>query len=798
MIKLGKLWIQNFKSFYNPTLFDLSGKDIVIFDGPNGFGKTTVFDAIELCFTKKLKRIFHTDTKQKESHFLKNKANEDTCIFLELIEDNQTKIVIFVKIPANTSKTENKTRSNAVEHKLIKLWPKDFSNLDPITHDESDSTLADLVNNKQLASTFSLFNYVQQEETCHFLKQTEIKRHEQISYLFGTSQQSSERESFKFIQTKISNKIDMVQKESERKLALKNQIEVNYSQVFERFKDKENIEPSGAISQIASLGDQPKELLSIHKHHMSNINWVLTNSKTFLKQHFNYQIDTMVGQREQQIGDLLLVGVTTSYSAVKKLDKHVKWLEIIESRLESYQSIININEQSPQEVTIDKLRNFGAAFPKAQLKSKEKLNEYRLLVAEQGSYEKVLKSISGSRANLKQHYENHLEQTTHKNKTECPLCGDIKISNDQLWLEYNKQTKKFESLLNESSTQMIVIEKVLLESFINPIIIKSKFFIKKYKKYENLKNILLKRQITKARWDDMQRVKKWLEAKKVGHIDLINHNIVQEHESYTQQSISLLQSRIRELSNPVESDLDYSTIKASLIFYGLKYSEPNLILPNGSIINKTDVRHDIDYISYLEYKSQSSELGVLADCINKIEKQEKALGIKLKEITKIITDYTKQIKRYESSVAKQIAIPFYIYSSKILQTRPDGNGIFLQTAETTKENNYIRFVSDLAEDHDAWNTMSSGQLSGLIISFMLAMNKVYPTNLATLLIDDPVQTMDEINMASFVQLLKYEFRDMQIVLSTHERKVANYFSYRYQESGLELETINMKNVRLNS
>jgi exonuclease SbcC len=185
-----------------------------------------------------------------------------------------------------------------------------------------------------------------------------------------------------------------------------------------------------------------------------------------------------------------------------------------------------------------------------------------------------------------------------------------------------------------------------------------------------------------------------------------------------------------------------------------------------------------------------------------LAKQVKALNEKLAVIKKIIASYTKQIKKYESSVAKQIAIPFYIYiyiySSKILQTRPDGNGIFLQTAKTTKENGYIRFVSDLAEDHDAWNTMSSGQLSGLIISFMLAMNRVYPTNLATLLIDDPVQTMDEINMASFVQVLKYEFPDVQIVLSTHERKVANYFSYRYQESGLELETINMKNIRLNS
>jgi len=798
MIKLGKLRIQNFKSFYNPTLFDLSEKDIVIFDGPNGFGKTTVFDAIELCFTKEIGRIFHTDTKKKESHFLKNKANEDTLIFLELIEADQTKVVIFVKIPANTSKTENKTRSNAVEHKLIKLWPTDFSKLEYINYDKTGRTLAEIIDNQELASTFSLFNYVQQEETCHFLKQSEIERHKQISYLFGTNKESNERDNFKSIQTALSNKIGVIKDKSKDKLDSKNKIEENYSQVFARFKDTENIEPSGAISQITNLDDKPKEQLSIHKRHLSNINWAIKNSSLLVKLLLNYQIDVMVEQKEQQITDLLLVGVTKSYTEVKKLYKHIKWLNIVEDKTNKYQKLINAYEQSPNEITIDKLRSFGLAFPKLQVASKERLNDYRILVKGQGSYEKVLNNINTSRANLKKHYEDHLDSTKHTQNVECPLCGDLKISNDQLWIEYTEQAQKFETLISESSTQLKNIEKELLEDFIKPIIVKSKHFIKQYLQYTELKNVLSKRLITEARWDGMQRIKRWINENKIEYTDLVNQNVLLENENCTQQNILLLKSRIRALSESVETDLDYSTIKNSLFFYGLKYSGQNLTLSDGNVIQHKDILHDTDYVSYLEYKSESSELKLLDDEINKIAKQENALNEKLKDIKKIIASYTKQIKNYESSVAKQIAIPFYIYSSKILQTRPDGNGIFLQTAETTKENNYIRFVSDLAEDHDAWNTMSSGQLSGLIISFMLAMNKVYPTNLATLLIDDPVQTMDEINMASFVQLLKYEFPETQIVLSTHERKVSNYFSYRYQESELELETINMKNVRLNS
>jgi hypothetical protein len=45
----------------------------------------------------------------------------------------------------------------------------------------------------------------------------------------------------------------------------------------------------------------------------------------------------MVEQRDQQIGDLLLVGKAKSYTEVKKLDKHLQWLDFIENKLIMYQ-----------------------------------------------------------------------------------------------------------------------------------------------------------------------------------------------------------------------------------------------------------------------------------------------------------------------------------------------------------------------------------------------------------------------------------------------------------------------------
>ena len=124
MIRLGRLRVKNFKSFREPCEFDFRGNDVAIFDGPNGFGKTTIFDAIELCITSKISRVYNTDNKQKSSHFLKNDVKVDTEILLELTENGDTKAVIFLIIPNDLTKDENKIAAFNVSKRLLSKWPE--------------------------------------------------------------------------------------------------------------------------------------------------------------------------------------------------------------------------------------------------------------------------------------------------------------------------------------------------------------------------------------------------------------------------------------------------------------------------------------------------------------------------------------------------------------------------------------------------------------------------------------------------------------------------------------------------
>jgi exonuclease SbcC len=66
-----------------------------------------------------------------------------------------------------------------------------------------------------------------------------------------------------------------------------------------------------------------------------------------------------------------------------------------------------------------------------------------------------------------------------------------------------------------------------------------------------------------------------------------------------------------------------------------------------------------------------------------------------------------------------------------------------------------------------------------------------------LLIDDPVQTMDEINVADCIDLLRHEFRDRQIFISTHEDHASSYFRYKFGKANLEIQRINFKDIQNN-
>ena len=70
--------IRNFKYITDqkPLEFQFCNKNIVILDGQNGYGKTTLFDAIEILLTGRIKH-FNQDLQNRGKETLKTLANDE-------------------------------------------------------------------------------------------------------------------------------------------------------------------------------------------------------------------------------------------------------------------------------------------------------------------------------------------------------------------------------------------------------------------------------------------------------------------------------------------------------------------------------------------------------------------------------------------------------------------------------------------------------------------------------------------------------------------------------------------------
>lgn len=134
-------------------------------------------------------------------------------------------------------------------------------------------------------------------------------------------------------------------------------------------------------------------------------------------------------------------------------------------------------------------------------------------------------------------------------------------------------------------------------------------------------------------------------------------------------------------------------------------------------------------------------------------------------------------------------MPLLIYTAKILQDYQNGLGVFINDKD-------IRFVSGEDTEFDILNSFSSGQLSAFVLAFLFTMNKRFinktTDDIGFILIDDPVQTMDDVNISSLIEVMRNEFSDKQIILSTHEQDKENYILYKFYKYGMIGNSFNVK------
>ena len=116
-IEIKRIYLENYKLFSAKTI-DFENY-LSVFDGPNGYGKTSIFDAIEFLITGSISRIRENQTISGtlgySSNFLAKEQNKDVLIKGEFVNTlSSEKLVIALRIPASLGKNSKKNNKKVI------------------------------------------------------------------------------------------------------------------------------------------------------------------------------------------------------------------------------------------------------------------------------------------------------------------------------------------------------------------------------------------------------------------------------------------------------------------------------------------------------------------------------------------------------------------------------------------------------------------------------------------------------------------------------------------------------------
>ncbi len=792
--KIVNLRVKNFKCFDNAKFYEFCidyEKNPIILSGPNGFGKTTFFDAIELIFSKNITRL-NTAIENKKTNLgkniLLNKANVDGYVVLTLKRQENEFLTLFAKI-SNNNKLE-------IENSICYGDIKKF-----ISTEDLDSFLCnydnwkDAVDNKTSikyrAENFNVYYYVSQAESVHFLKRTISDRKNAMNVLLKTDF-IDERKSVvtDLIGSRngtsgyvVNDEIITLENELKNKAiklkTLSNNIvqdEIEKPQYVDLglykkdpnlyFWDKENIAEAN-LSEIKRGVNILDSIISFWENESDyrNYKWNKDISK-ILKGN---SIGDYADNREYIIDNLISI-----QTVEQQLEKWDSMIQIYNSTLMFRQGTPDAaNYKDEDVVALKKLIPDLKEYDFSLIKNIS--SEIVSLRNTLSTNQKIIDKLSSARNALKNVKNEYDEQGTA-----CPFCN-TKFANVDLLNDGFAEVDKL--LQNESGStgERIALKSNELESEIKRV----KKIIHPYMDGldENTINLIVQRKISlkgfisdSGRMANVEKVAEYL-----ANTDYVPQT---DRNKMVIDIQRVLSGMIKNIQNTEFESLydkhEYDNVEK---LYGKDITDIKKGLPIETLKKKCR------YLKGLVSEKENTE-------IHTIRKEMKELIIRKAKVTKIRQQlyklskvYDKAVEEYKNYTLKQLRVPLLIYTGKILQDYQNGLGVFVNKDE-------MRFVSNGDAKHDILNTFSSGQLSGFVLAFLFAMNKQYikasSDDIGFILIDDPVQTMDDINISSLIEVLRNDFANKQIVLSTHEMDKENYILYKFYKYNQVGQSFNVK------
>ncbi len=763
-IEIKKIYLENYKLF---TIKEIDFSNyLCVFDGPNGYGKTSIFDAIEFLITGTISRIQESEVVAANISYSKNcLANDpekDIRIKAEF-KDNLTdkSIVIALCIPAsvgsgkqnNPKSIETQTQSHILPAYDI---PTEFWK-DNIVSPEIISSKRKEFFGTQNINLFKMLHYIHQEDRLAYFKKSESERGKTIAELFGIEEDVGKLAKVNDAQRQLSNKltklreqIQVVDKEI-KSLPQASGEHFVYESLSngDAFWDKENLGFKG--SQSKAVFEQMKRTIRDISVFIENKHWYFIASSI-------YQFEKIQpSKRQAAIQGWLLKKTSKTF-----LEETRKTKEVFDFLTEQAELISN-----------NAFNNVDWKKMCAILNCDDSLETIV-------GYVKDLNCVQQNQTNLgklaEALYQARETLALRKGKIDsltdgtCPYCG-YQWNSDSLLQEQFANTKSIlESILGGENTML------------SQIIQKCKAY------YDNVFKEKVDAQITSINNDaGFQLLIKFNDYKdfydSIENCDKILRHL-QSSECIIKVDFSDIDSielAITEIKGTIPTSYESLSMEYGFDKVFKEYFSNKTYMDSITVEKLKTKERYIEEQYYSSFDQARQKLDVMKQQEEKLD----SLVVEMKAYHKALK---KAIELYQQLVIKQIEIPFFLYCSRLLQSYQGGQGVLIDSKDSK-----IRFTAPGGE-HDILYTMSSGQLSAVLLAFSLVLNKIYSGNkFKTLFIDDPIQCMDDINMISFVELLRREFSEVQIILSTHEDSFANYIKYKFSKYNIRSQSVTLKN-----
>lgn len=776
-IKINRILINNFKPFRKFEV-NFNKANFIVFDGPNGFGKTSFYDAIELLLTGRLRRY-----DELYEMTIYGKKNINGCPFLN--DQNSTgDLVIKGEFNVNDEiiclkrvgkRAELITPNNAHSYNFTLYESNQYDNPDYLRIDDEVSYLEKLLG-KNYKENFQFLNYIEQEENIYLLKKTDKDRKEQIEHLFNTSEFESKILKLTEAQKKIG---ELCGTEAKKDLEVaKNKLSDLQTKLTSGASETpyKRIIPWKKIpwdsEQLEFPLEQYVEWLGTDGE-IKKLEVFLENIEEFQRERENKQLDKLFAD-EKLINQLLLYW--NFLSKADELSKNLELLKLSNDFIKTCENGVLFAIEMGKIIIPSQLHVILPKDIDISAYSKE-VAVIQVLQKNANALSRLLIDVKNYRNAFIEKYKKYEEQAGAEKI--CPLCGYSWQAVEELKQKINAHTHIIEELIKVSGNELNIAADSFNKKYLAPIIECFKNYILKHTIDETFVNKL---KIAAKNRVNLERLFKQFTTADIDLAPFLNCKLSEEEQVNF--------DKLRDEINKKKHALNLEKLQSYFSSIFLNIFDDSF--ENINNISKDNLLNKRKYIEWQYSIYQNKAIQKRKNELYILQKQFDHAKLLKDFLDALKKTYKKSLELYQANLIKDIEILFHIYSGRIAQESQGGLGLFIEAA-----GGKIHFLETHNKKHDAVFTMSSGQLSSLIIAFTLALNKKYSKHLL-LFIDDPVQTLDELNIVGFIEVLRHQFLDRQIFISTHEDMMSAFMRYKFDKFGLKTQRLSFKERMLST